>query len=172
MFSAAVLNPNNKSSSIGVRASYEVNNNLDVAADYKRYTRELGSADRFGGDARVKYLDNSVRGGIAYHYLNAGEGFSIGTNPSASYHELRWYAMHDTKGYFAAIDILGDYFKEKIYGKNSAWEATASLGYHITSALALSGDISYGRNPQFAEEAKALIRLTNNMTFTDFGGKK
>ena len=51
-------------------------------------------------------------------------------------------------------------------------EAIVSLGYHITPALALSGDISYGRNPEFTAETKGLIRLTYNMTFADKGGKK
>jgi opacity protein-like surface antigen len=172
MFSAAVLNPNDKSSSTGLRASYEVNKNLEVSADYKHYTREFGSADRFGGEARVNYKDNSIRGGIGYHYLDAGQGFAIGTNPSASYHELRCYAMRDTKSYFAAVDLLGDFFKDKIYNESSAWEATASLGYRFTPALALSGDVSYGRNPQFTEEVKALLRVTYNMTHTGIGGKK
>ncbi len=176
MFSAAALNPNDKSSSAGLSASYEINKNLELAADYKHYSREFGSADRFGFDTRVNYKDNSIRGGIGYHYLNAGEGFAIGANPSASYHEFRCYAMRDTKSYFAAIDLLGDFFKDKIYNENSAWEATGSLGYHFTPALALSGDLSYGRNPQFTEEAKALLRLTYNMTYnmtyTGIGGKK
>ena len=80
--------------------------------------------------------------------------------------------MHDTKGYFAAIDLLGHFFKEKIYNESSAWEATTSLGYHITPAMALSGDFSYGRNPEFTEEAKGLLRLTYNMTYPGIGGKK
>ena len=172
MFSATLLNPSDKSSSAGLSASYAINKNLEAIADYKHYSREFGSADRCGGEARVNYKDNSIRGGFGYHYLNAGEGFAIGTNPSASYHELRCYAMRDTKSYFTAIDLLGDFFKEKIYNESSAWEATASLGYHFTPALALSGDVSYGRNPQFTEEAKALLRLTYNMTYTGTGGKK
>jgi len=171
-FSATALNPNDKSSSVGIRASYDISRNLAVLADYKHYTREFGSADRFGGEARVNYKDNSIRGGLAYHYLDAGEEFAIGTNPSASYHELRCYAMRDTRSYFAAVDLLGYFFKEKVYNENSAWEAIASLGYHFTPALALSGDLSYGRNPQFTEEAKALLRLTYNMTYTGIGGKK
>ena len=170
MFSAAVLNPNDKSSSVGLKASYEINKNLEIAGDYKHYTREFGSADRFGGDARVKYRENTIRGGIGYHYLDAGQGFAIGSTPSASYHELRCYAMHDTKGYFAAVDVLGDFFKDKIYNENMAWEAMTSLGYHITPALALSGDVSYGRNPQFTEEVKTLLRLTYNMTYPGIGG--
>ena len=172
MFSGAILNPNDKSTSAGVSASYEISKNLEIASDYKHYTREFGSADRFGGDVRVKYKDNNVRGGIGYHYLDAGKGFAIGTAPSASYHELRCYIMHDTKSYFAAIDLLGNLFKEKIYNENSAWEAITSLGYHLTPALALSGDLSYGRNPQFTEEVKGVLRLTYNMTNTSSGGKK
>jgi hypothetical protein len=80
--------------------------------------------------------------------------------------------MQDTKSYFGAVDVLGQIFKDDIYNEGSAWEATASLGYHITPALALSGDISYGKNPQFTEEVKGLLRLTYNMTFNGSGGKK
>ena len=172
MFSAAALNPNDKSSSVGLSASYEINKNLETSLDYKHYTRDFGSADRFGGDVRVNYKDNTIRGGIGYHYLNAGQDFAIGGNPSASYHELRCYVMRDTKSYFAALDILGDIFTDKIYNQSSAWETTASLGYHLTPALALSGDLAYGRNPQFTEEIRALLRLTYNMTYTGIGGKK
>lgn len=172
MFSGAALNPAEKSRSVGGSASYEITANLELAVDYKHYTREFGNADRYGADARVNFMANSVRGGVAYHYLRAGDGFAIASNPSASFHELRGYAMHDTKGYFAAFDALGFFFKDRIYNVKSAWEATASVGYHITPALALSGDISYGRNPQFTEETKGLVRLTYNMTFDGKGGKK
>ncbi|MDU0457525.1 MAG: hypothetical protein RW306_02235, partial [Geobacteraceae bacterium] len=172
MFSGAALNPAEKSRSLGGSVSYEINKNFELSADYKHYTREIGNADRYGADARFKFMDNSVRGGLAYHYLRAGKNFAIGTNPSASYHELRGYVLHDTKTYFAAVDALGYFFKEKIYDEKSAWETTVSLGYHLTPALALSGDISYGRNPQFIEETKGLIRLTYNFTFDGNGGKK
>jgi len=172
MYSASALNPNDKSSSVGLSAAYEINKNFEAVADYTHYTREFGSADRYGGDARVNFSGNTVRGGLGYHYLNAGEDFAIGANPSASYHELRCYAMQDTKTYFAAVDLLGDFFKEQIYNERSAWEASASLGYHITPALALSGDFSYGRNPQFVEDVKGLLRLTYNMTYTGIGGNK
>ncbi len=171
-FSATLLNPNDKSSSAGGSTSYEISKNVEISGDYKHYTREFGSADRFGGETRVNYKDNSVRGGIGYHYLNAGQGFAITPYTSASYHELRCFAMHDSKSYFAAVDLLGNFFKEKIYNQSSAWEATTTIGYHFTPALALSGDLTYGRNPQFTEEAKALLRLTYNMTYPGTGGKK
>jgi hypothetical protein len=169
---AAALRPEVKSTSTGVRASYEINKSLELSGDYKHYSREVGSANRFGGEARVNFKDNTIRGGVGYHYLNAGADFAITPYTSASYHELRCYAMQDSKTYFGAIDLLGSFFKEKINNEKRAWEANASLGYHLTPVLAVSGDISYGRNPQFTEEAKALLRLTYNTTYTGIGGKK
>ena len=170
--SATPLNPNDKSSSAGLITSYEINKNLEASLDYKHYSREFGSADRFGGELRTRYNDNSIRGGLSYHYLNAGQSFAITPYTSGSYQELRCYLMQNSKSYFAAIDILGQFFKDTIYNESSAWETIASLGYHITSALALSGDLSYGKNPQFTEEVKGVLRLTYNMTYNGSGGKK
>jgi len=171
-FSQLALNPSDRSRSLGGSASYEIGKAVEIAADYKHYTREFGNADRYGADIRLSFLDNSVRSGVGYHYLRAGKEFAIAGNPSASHHELRAYALHDTKTYFAAVDVIDYIFKEKIANEKSAWEAIASLGYHITPDLAVSGDFSYGRNPQFTEEIKGLVRLTYNMAFDSKGGKK
>jgi len=172
MFSGATLNPADKSRSIGTSASYAVSKALELVADYKHYARELGSADRFGANLRQSFLDNSLRGGVAYHYLSASDGFAITGTPSASYHEARAYLMQDTKSYFGALDVVDYIFAKKIFNEESAWEVIASAGYHFTPALALSGDFSYGRNPQFTEEVRGLIRLTYNMTYTGKGASK
>jgi len=155
-------NPNNRSHSIGGRASYEISKAVELSGDYKHYTQDVGNADRYGGDVKLSFLNNSVRSGLGYHYLRAGREFVItGTgNASASYHELRAYAMHDTKTYFASVDIIDYIFKDKLYGVNDAWQASTSLGYHVTPKLAVSGDFSYGKNPQYDEEIKGLVRLT------------
>ena len=169
----STYDPAEKSRTVGGRASYDVTETIELSADYKHYTREIGNADRYGANAGLSFLNNSVRSGIGYHYLRAGQRFAIaGNSGTASYHELRGYAMHDTKTYFAAVDLLGYFFNEKINNEKSAWEGTFSLGYHMTPHLALSGDISYGRNPAFIEETKGLIRLTYNMTYDGKGGKK
>jgi len=167
-------NPNNRSHSVGGSAFYEFSKAVGVTADYKHYTQETGNADRYGGEVKLSFLDNSVRSGLGYHYLRAGRQFAIsGTgNASASYHELRAYAMHDTKTYFAAVDVIDYIFKDKVYGVKDAWEAMASLGYHLTPKLAVSGDFSYGKNPQFDEEVKGLVRLTYNGNFNVFENSK
>lgn len=169
--SGADIDPDNTSTTVGTTVSYALKG-VEISGDYKHYNREQGSANRFGGNLKLKYLNNAVRAGIGYHYLDAGEAFAIGNNPSASYHEIRAYAMHDTKTYFAAVDLLGYFFKDKIYDENQAVQAMVSLGYHITPTLALSGDLSYGRNPEFTNETKGLVRLTYNPVFGGKGDKK
>jgi len=172
MFSGAALNPADRSRSTGMSASYKIGKAVELAADYKHYNREIGNADRYGANARFSLLDNALRSGVGYHYLRAGSGFAIGNSPSASYHNLRGYVMHDGRTFFAALDALGYFFKDRVYNQSSAWETIASLGYHITPALALSGDLSYGRNPEFTRETRGLLRLTYNTTFAGKGGKK
>ncbi len=172
MFSGAGLNPDERSRITGVRGSYGVTKDLDLSADYKHYSRLSGTADRAGIKLKLSFLDNSVRSGVSYHYLEAEEGFAITGNSSASYHELRSYLMFDGKNYFGAIDLLGLFFKEKIYNQDSALEATLSLGYHLSPELSISGDVTFGKNPQFSDEVKGLVRINYNAILDNKGGKK
>lgn len=172
MFSGANINPDYRSKKAGTTISYTIAKGVDISADYKHYNRESGSANRYGGDLKLMFLNNSLRTGVGYHNLTAGESFAISNNPSASYQEFRVYALHDTKSYFTAVNLLGYFFKDKIYKESSALEGTFSLGYHITPSLAISGDISQGKNPDFLNETKGVIRLSYNPFFSAKGDKK
>jgi hypothetical protein len=172
MFSGAGFNPDDRSRSIGTVVSYEMRKGVVITGDYKHYERERGNADRFGAEARLSFLDNSLRSGVGYHYLSAGEGFALANNPTASYPEIRAYSLHDTKTYFAAVDLLGFFFADKIYDQKSALEGVLSIGYHISPVLAISGDASFGKNPEFTQEAKWLVRLTYTPVFGGKGDKK
>lgn len=159
---------------VGGGISYELSKKVEIAADYRHYTREIGEASRFGGYLRFTLFDNTVRAGLGYHYLRSGPDYAVipSASASGSFHEIRAYAMRDTKTYFAALDGIGYFFKQNINNKDKAWELSTSLGYHLTPQLTLSGDISYGQNPQFTEEVKGLLRLTFNTTTAGKGGKK
>lgn len=172
LFSGSLLNPDDKSRVTGVTITYGTAKPATLSLDYRHYDRDMGTASRYGGDIKLSLLDNSLRSGLGYHYLQADREFAIAGTTSASYHNLRIYTMHDTKSYFASLDLLGQFFNEKINDEKSAYEASFSLGYHLTPNLALSGDVSYGKNPEYQNETKGLVRLTYNATYASRGEKK
>ena len=164
LFSNMLTNLSQQSRVIGGSATYTYKN-AELSGDIKDYKRDIGKADRFGGELRGNFSDLGVRSGLSYHYLRASSDFAIVnvSGTSGSYHEVRGWVMRDTKSYFASLDGIGYIFKQPVENRDSAWEGTGSLGYHITPQLAVSGDISYGQNPQYNDEVKGLVRLTYNM---------
>ena len=165
LFSSMLTNLDQESRVIGGSATYTLNSKAELSGDYKDYKRDIGEAERFGGELRGNFTDVSVRSGLSYHYLRASSDFAITNVPGASgsFHEVRAWVMRDTKSYFASLDVIDYIFKQPVENKDSAWEGSGSLGYHLTPALAISGDLSYGQNPQYNDEVKGLIRLTYNM---------
>ena len=172
-FAGLVESLDDRSRSLGGRASYRPNHNTELAGDYKHYRRDLGQADRFGGELRFS-PGEGVRTGLGYHYLRSSADFAVvpSSGASGSFHELRGFAMYGGRKFFAALDAIGFFFKEEINGRPSALELIGSLGYHLTPALALSGDLSYGTNPQFLDEFQGVVRLTYNLNYSAKGASK
>jgi len=167
IFSGMVTSLAEQSRSFGGSASYELTPQLEISADVKEYQRDFADAQRFGGELRGNFLKNTLRTGASYHYLNAGQDFALLPalpGSSASFHEARAYALHDTKGYFSSLDVIGYFFKRRVENRKTAWETVGSLGYHLTPSLALSGDLSYGQNAWFNDEVRGVLRLTFNTT--------
>lgn len=173
-FAGLVESLNDKSRSLGGRASYQLNKVTELTGDYKHYDRDLGQADRFGGELRCYLMERALRTGVGYHYLRSSRDFAVvpASGASGSFHEVRGFAMHSTRKYFAALDAIGFFFKEDINGRANALELTGSLGYYLTPALALSGDLSYGSNPQFVDQVQGVVRLTYNMNYSGKGASK
>ncbi|GFO69543.1 hypothetical protein GMLC_31220 [Geomonas limicola] len=167
-------NLNQQSRTFGGSASYQLNPKFELTGDYKHYTREIGKADRLGAELRCTLSDLAVRTGAGYHYLRSSADFAVlpTLDASGSFHELRAWAMRDTKSYFASLDVIDYLFKREIDGKKNALELYGSLGYHLTPNLALSGDLSYGSNPQNTDELKGLIRLNYSMKLAGKGDTK
>ena len=165
LFSNMLNTLSQQSRVIGGSATYTLNT-LELSGDFKDYKRDIGKADRFGGELRGNFPDSLVRAGLGYHYLRASSNFAVLPidTESGSFHEVRGWVMRDTKTYFASLDAISYIFKKQVEGKDSAWEGAGSLGYHLNPELAVSGDLSYGQNPQFNNEVKGMVRLTYNMT--------
>jgi hypothetical protein len=173
-FAGLVQSLNDRSRSMGGRASYQLNKATELTGDYKHYRRDLGEADRFGGELRWSLMDRALRTGAGYHYLRSSREFAVvpSSGASGSFHELRGFAMYSGKKYFASLDAIGFLFKEGINNRPSALELIGSLGYHLTPSLSLSGDLSYGRNPQFLDELQGVVRLSYNMNYSAKGASK
>jgi hypothetical protein len=167
-------NLNHQSRSLGGSASYSLNPGTELSADFKHYSRDLGKADRFGGELRYSLPAAQLRAGLGYHYLRASSDFAVipSSTASGSFHEVRAYAMRDTKSYFASLDVIDYLFKKDIDNRKSAWELVGSLGYHLTPSFAFSGDLSYGSNPQNTEELKGLLHLTYTAKIAGKGDTK
>ena len=174
---ATLLNGNNlnqDSRSFGASASYSVSDQLEASADYRHYVRNIGKADRTGAELRYTLPEAALRAGLGYHYLRASPQFSIVPTSSSTglFHELRCYAMHDSKSYFASLDLIDYLFTKDVEGRGGAWEMSGSLGYHLSADLSLSGDLSYGSNPQYSDELKGLLRLSYTTKITGQGEAK
>ncbi len=139
---------------------------VELSADYKRYNRDsLGGSNRYGGELRLLLADNKFRSGLSYHRSDAPSGIN-------SYNELRGYGLYDASRYFASLDGIVHLYKDNINGKDRAYEVIASLGYRIMPNLAVSGDLSYGENPQNNEEVRGVVKVTYNFVQTGKGAKK
>ena len=173
IFANMIDNLGQDSRVVGGSATYSFANNTEISGDFKRYSREIGRAERFGGELRGTLLDNSLRAGLGYHYLRSSPDFAVVpvASASGSFHEARAWAMRDTKSYFAALDAIGYFFKKPVADRDRAWELLGSVGYHLTPSLALSGDLSYGQNPQYDDELKGLVRATYNLNISKGGTK-
>jgi hypothetical protein len=139
---------------------------LEMTADYRRYNRASnvnnpfntdsnGNSNRYGGEARLTLFDKKLRSGLSYHRADGARGFN-------SYHEVRGYGLYDSGRYVASLDAIGQFFKNAIFGKKDAYQVTASAGCRIWPELYLSGDLSYGQNPQFSDELRGVLRLSYN----------
>ncbi|HEY6007552.1 MAG TPA: hypothetical protein VIU40_04455 [Geobacteraceae bacterium] len=150
----------------GATVTYMIAKPLEISLDYHHYDRNtLGNSDRFGGDLRLTLLDNKLRTGASWHRLHAATGAN-------SYHEMRAYALMDWGKIQTSVDAISDLYDDKIFDRYSAYELQGSLGYRIVPNVTLSGDVSYGQNPQLRDEVKGLVRLTFNYNTASKGAGK
>jgi hypothetical protein len=170
----SLFNPDNggELKSYGGGVSWAVAAPVELLADYRHYNRtgdvrvdRNGNSDRYGGDLRLTLSDRKVRAGLAYHRSDGAAAFN-------SYHEARGYGLYDAPRYVASLDAIGQFYKNSISNRKEAFEVIASAGYRLVPELLLSGDISYGRNPQFDDEVRGVVRITYNYRAESKGAKK
>ncbi len=172
----SLFNPtiNDKMRRYGATVTLAATKTVELSADYRRYNREVkGNSNRYGFDLRGAFADNKVRTGFSYHRVDGADvAPTAGITPATRYNELRGYAMYDNHAYVAAFDGIAQLYNQNINGRGSAFELLASLGYRITPHLLVSGDISYGQNPDYNDEVKGLLKVVYNFTTEGKGAHK
>ncbi len=164
----SLFNPtiNDKMRRYGATVTLAATKAVELSVDYRRYNREnKGNSNRCGFDVRGTFVENKVRTGFSYHRVTGADVAPVASiTPATRYNELRGYAMYDTHTYVAAFDGIAQLYNQNINGRKSAFELLTSLGYHVTPQLLVSGDISYGQNPDYNDEVKGLLKVVYNFT--------
>lgn len=149
----------------GAEGSWQLTPQWEATADYRRFDRDqTGTSDVGGGGLRLRLSERGISSGIFYHRSASAED---GIN---SYHELRGYCLYDRARLTASVEAIGQRYDNEIDREKSAYQATASLGWRIRPALALSGDLTVAANPRYDSEVKGVARLSWNYQTT--GGAK
>jgi hypothetical protein len=172
----SLFNPllNDKMRRYGATVTLAATKAIEVSADYRRYNREnKGNSNRCGFDVRGTYAENKLRTGFSYHRVTGADVAPVaGVTPATRYDELRGFAMYDAHAYVLAFDGIAQLYNQNINGKDSAFELLASVGYRLTPHLLISGDISYGQNPDYNDEVKGLLKVVYNFSSQSTGAHK
>ncbi|HZV81922.1 MAG TPA: hypothetical protein VFF53_07105 [Geobacteraceae bacterium] len=149
---------------------------LELTVDYQNIERSsTGTTDRYGASARLDMKTISTRAGVGYHRYQT-PNTSVTVPYDLSFHQVNGWVIVTLKDITASIDLLGNFYDDHHYpslnGESKDYTAAASLGYRITPAINLSGDLSYGKNALLDEEFKGLIRAEFAFNIEDKRGKK
>lgn len=140
----------------GLSYTVQATKPLELTAAYHHNNQDQkGSSDRFGLQGRLNLFEDKGMAGFSYNRVTAPTGIN-------SFHETRAYFIYTAARYSASIDGIINLYDEPINGKKNGFEIQSSAGYRLKPELNLSCDLSYGQNPAYNSEVKALARLTYN----------
>lgn len=171
---------NDKHRGLGGSLTVGDNQAFSLVADYRKTRRETyGDASRFGGEVRWGSSALKLQSGAGYHRVTAADVLLVGAQIpfyGLSHHEVRIWLLHDGGTYAVSLDGIQHRYDDKnnpnLNGRTSVYEFVASLGYRPTSTLNISGDVSYGADPQFQKEVRGLLRVEFRFGLGGQGGGK
>jgi hypothetical protein len=152
---------------------------VEVTVDFKHTKRDtFGNTNRFGADARWAVAEAKVKAGGGLHRVSASDA---AIDPAAgaplygmSRTEARAWVMYEAGKYNASLDGILYHFDDSanpyLNGKGSLAQMVASAGVRPTENLSVSGDLTYGTNPQYKYETSVLLRTTYKFAASK-GGK-
>lgn len=152
---------------------------LQLVADFRQTKREAyGDATRVGADLRWAISGLKLATGLGYHKVSADDMAMKGGSVlyGYSHSEIRAWVMHQKGKLSASLDgifyTFDDQDNPNLNGKSSLYEVVGSLGYQATPSVKISGDLSFGANPEVKKEVRGLLRAEYRFGGAAKGGKK
>ena len=152
---------------------------LQVVADVRQTKREAyGDATRIGADLRWAVSGLKLNTGFGFHKVSADDMALKGGTVlyGYSHSEIRAWVMHEKGKLSASLDGIFYTFDDKanpnLNGKSSLYEVVGSLGYQASANVKVSGDLSFGANPEVKKEVRGLLRAEYRFGGAAKGGKK
>jgi hypothetical protein len=158
-----LLNPQEDVLSLGGSLEYAPTENVRVVADYKNYSYAVaGQAKYYGGKATFS-LPEFGAAGVAVHRMD-------GEVDKLKFSEYRIFASKSLGKASLTIDLFDVEYDSQINGIRSTYAVSAAVGYEVTPALKVSGDVEYSRTSDSNNAVAGLFKLVYRFD-TNFGAE-
>ncbi len=162
----------------GANLTWVVKAGLQMTGDYRHTHRETyGDTTQFGGEARWAVTEKFLVGADG-HRVNAARAVVVDPmHPSYSltHTEARAWGMYATEKVSVSGDVIVQKYQDKwnpnLNGQVWLYEGVGSVGYQVTPALKVSGDLGYGKTALAKNETKGLLRAEYRFGMARKGGR-
>ena len=150
--SNGLLNPKEDVLSLGGSIEYTPMKSLRLVADYKNYNYDIaGSAKYYGGKATIS-LPEATAVGLSYHRMD-------GEVDKLKFDEYRIFASKGIGKVNLTIDFFDVRYDSPVNGIRDTYALSAAVGYEVTPALQVSGDVEYSRTADSSSAVAGLFKL-------------
>lgn len=152
-FTFPSIDPNETVSAVGLGARYTFSPSLTGIIEYKNYEYDLaGGADYYGGRIIYAASSSGYGAGISLYRMD-------GATDKLKYGAYRAYIRKKKGKTDATLDFLHVAYDQAINGVTDAYTLVGALGHDMSVKARVVADLEYGRNPDFDNEVKALLRF-------------
>jgi hypothetical protein len=148
-----ILDPREKLYATSAWVAYTPLKGLTVKADGKNYNYEIAGAAKYYGASLALSLPQTVTAGAAFHRME-------GDSRKLRYNEYRAYVATKFRHLDLAADLINIDYDESVSDVSNSLAVTCSAGYELSPKVRLGADLEYGRNPDFDNELRALMKVT------------
>ena len=153
---------------------------FQLVADVRRTDRQnYGDTTRFGGDLRLNFGGSGLLAGAGYHRVTAFSVVQVDPahqSYSLTHDEARAWALWTKGAWTASVDAIQFKYSDAtinpiLNGKASEAEVVGGLGYQLTPAFKVSGDLTYESTPIYQKQVIGRLRIEYRFGSAGLGGK-